>query len=89
MAHTNKPLSDRDANQTLQSAYNDVDASITVNGFLVGKVGHKVTMEIQTTNTSDDTELYTFLNDGTQLYQLKVIYTSNTREVLLSAERIS
>lgn len=89
MAHTDKPLSERDANQTLQSAYNDVDASLTTNGFLVGKVGHKVTMTLETTSSANDTELYTFFNGGTQLYEIKVIYTDGTRAIISSAERIS
>lgn len=89
MANTGKALSERDANQTLQHAYNSVDASLTVNGFLVGKVGHKVTLTLSTTTLTDDTETYAFLDGATALYSLKLIYTTGSREVLLSAERIS
>lgn len=87
MSHTTKPLSERDANQTLQSAYNEVDATISTSGFLTGKVGHKVSMSITTTTITDDTEVYEFSNDGTALYTITVIYTDGTRETLLSAER--
>jgi hypothetical protein len=89
MANTGKGLSDRDANQTLQHAYNAVDASITTAGFLVGKVGHKVTMAISTTSAANDTQTYTFLDNGTTLYAIKLIYTDNTYATLVSAERIS
>lgn len=84
-----KPLSDRDANQTLQSAYNDVDATISVNGFLVGKVGNKITLAVTTTNVSNDTYTYTFLDNGNQLYQLQIIYTDNTQSQMISAARIA
>lgn len=89
MSRTTKQFSDQDADQVLQYAFNDVDATISTNGFLVGKVGHQVTMAISTTTIANDTETYTFLNSGTQLYEIEVIYTDGTRETLLSATRIS
>jgi len=89
MSNTTKALSDRDANQTLQHTYNSVDASITTSGFLVGKVGHKVTVAISTTSVADDTITYTFLDNGTTLYEIELIYTDSTYDTLLSAERIS
>lgn len=87
MANTSKGLSERDANQTLQHAYNGVDASITTSGFLTGKVGHKVTLAISTTSAANDTQTYTFLDNGTTLYVLTLIYTDSTYATLVSAER--
>lgn len=89
MSRTTKPPSDQDANQTLQGAYNEVDASFTTNGFLVGKVGHSVALAISTTTVANDTETYTFSDDSTQLYQIRVIYADGTRATLLTATRIS
>ena len=89
MSHTVKNLSERDARQTLQLSFNDVDASLTTNGFLVGKVGRKVTLAISTTTVANDTQTFTFLEDGVTLYSLKIIYTDNTYATMLSAERIS
>lgn len=89
MANTVKRPSDLDGNQTLKNAFNDVDSTITTNGFLVGKVGRKIELAISTTTLSNDTETYSFIEDGVTLYQLEVIYTSGSRETLLSAERIS
>lgn len=86
---TSKPSSDVDASQTLQGAFNDVDKTITINSFLVGLVGREITLVIQTTNVANDTELYTFLESGTQLYQFQIIYTDGTRTTLMSATRIS
>ena len=89
MTKTTKKGSRKDGMQTLQMAFNDVDASITTNGFLVGKIGHKVTLQIATTNTTNDTELYTFLDGEDLLYQIKLVYTDAGKTQLLSAERVA
>jgi hypothetical protein len=89
MSHINKVLSERDANQTLQSAYNDVDATISTNGFLVGKVGNQVALAISTTTVANDTETYTFFDNATQLYQIRIIYTDGSRNTIITATRIS
>lgn len=87
MAQTTKPLSEHDYSQAIQGAYNEVDKTLSVNGFIVGKVGHKVTLAISTTTVVDDTEVYTFLDGATTLYQITIIYTDGTRSLMLSAER--
>ena len=91
MSQTNKPFSDRDADQTLRASFNDVDKSITTAGFLVGSVGHKVTR----TNTSggdlgpaaagDD---FAFSDNGTPLYTLRILYNDVDKTNFLSAERV-
>lgn len=86
---TVKPTSDRDYQQTLKLSFNDVDDSLTTNGFLIGKVGRKVTATISTTTIPNDTMTYAFSEDGTALYSYKIIYTDGTRATLMSAERIS
>ncbi len=87
--HIQKNLSERDANQTLQSAYNDVDATISVNGFLVGKVGNQITLAVSTTSVANDTYTYSFFDNSTLLYQIKIIYTDATQSQMISAARIS
>lgn len=87
--HTTKNLSERDSGQTLQSAYNDVDATISTNGFLVGKVGHKVEAAISTTNVPNDTVTYTYYDSSLLLYQIEIIYADGTRQDMISAERIA
>lgn len=89
MSKTSKRSTRKDGMQTLQMAYNDVDASLTTNGFLVGKVGHKVTLDIQTTTVINDTELYSFFDNTELLYQIKLIYTDETKAILISAERVA
>lgn len=87
MANTDKRLSERDGIQTLQSSYNDVNATLGVDGFIVGKIGRKVELTISTTNVANDTEVLNFSELGTPLYEFTVIYTDGSRETLLSAER--
>lgn len=87
--HIKKDLSERDANQTLQSAYNDVDATISTNGFLVGKVGNQIVLAVSTTTASNDTYTYTFYDNGNHLYQIQIIYTDSTQSQMISATRIS
>lgn len=87
MSVTTKPLSDVDGIQTLQRSFNDSDASINVNGFLVGIVGRRVDLTIGTTNSANDTETYAFSENGLALYTLQIVYTDGTRTTLLYAQR--
>lgn len=89
MAETKKRLSEYDANLIAQKNFVNEDASQVISGFLVGKVGRKIDLTITTTTVANDTEEYSFSEDGNALYSLRIIYTSGTREILLSAERIS
>lgn len=86
---TTKSASQASAENVLRSAHNEVDASITTNGFLVGKVGHKVTTTLSTTTIVNDTVTFTFLDGATQLYQIKVVYPATQTVDFLSAERTS
>lgn len=83
--HIAKTFTNKDANQTLQSAYNDVDATVSVNGFLVGKVGNN----IQVSGGATATVTYTFFDNALQLYQIQLVYTDSTQTQLVSATRIS
>lgn len=84
-----KPMSQQDPGETQQYAFNDVDDTVGVNGFLVGLVGRKIVLTISTTTIANDTETYAFSENGTALYSLKIIYTDGTRSTMLSAERIA
>lgn len=89
MSNTSKQTTNYDYEQTIKRAYNDVDATVTTNGFLVGVVGRKVTQTISTTSVSGDTSTFAFSENGTALYSIKVIYTDGTQATMMSAERIS
>lgn len=83
MSKTDKNFSDRDYQQTLRLSFNDVDASLTTNGFLIAKVGRKVEVDV----SGGSVAIYTFLENGTTLYQYTLTYTDASRTTLVSAER--
>lgn len=87
MSDTTKPLTDVDPLQTLQRSFNDSDASLNVNGFLVGVVGRRIDLAISTTNVANDTETYSFSELTVPLYTLQVVYTDGTRTTMLYALR--
>lgn len=87
MSNTTKPLSDRDADQTLQHVYNIDDASLTVSGFVTAKVGNKITVATSTTTVPGDTQTFSFFDNSIALYVLTLIYTDSTQQVLVSVER--
>lgn len=87
MAETTKVRSEYDANQITQKIFNPEGGTLAVDGFLVGKVGRRVDLVLTTTTLSNDTEVFTFSEEGTTLFELTLIYTDGTRAQLLSAER--
>jgi hypothetical protein len=87
--HTTKKLPGSDGDQAIRRSYNEVDATMSVNGFLVGNVGHKIVLTVSTTTITNDTETYAFSDNGTPLYSLQIIYTDGTRAQMISATRIS
>ena len=87
MSITTKQPTKLDYEQSIQGAYNDVNATLSVDGFLAGKVGHKVSLTLDETDNPDDTEIYTFEDNGTILYQITIIYTDDSRSLMKSAAR--
>lgn len=86
---TQKPMSDMSSENTLRGSYNQSDSSYSVGGFIAAVVGRKVEQSISTTNVANDTETFAFSENGIALYTIQVIYTTGTRDVMLSAERIA
>lgn len=84
---TIKPPSDLDSTQNIQRSYNDVNSTLSCDGFLVGLVGRRVDLAIATTNIAGDTENYSFSENGVPLYTLQIVYTDGTRNQLLFAQR--
>lgn len=85
MSHTTKPLSDRDASQTQQAAFNDVNDTIGVDGFIVGLVGRKIIRTL----TNPTTENYEFLEGTNSLYTIEIVYTDSTLATISTVERIA
>lgn len=86
---SSKPMSNQDPGETQQYTFNDVDRTTTVNGFLVGLIGRRIDLAISTTTIANDTETYSFSENGNALYALKIVYTDGTRTTMLFAQRIS
>lgn len=80
---TQKPASNMSQENILRASANFEDGSLTTTGYLTGKVGRKV----EVTEVGADTEVYSFLEDGIQLYEITIIYTDGTKSTMLSAER--
>ena len=87
MSNTTKSLSKLDFEQVIQGAGVQEDLSIGTSGYLVGQVGRKIELAISTTNVANDTETYSYSENGSALYTIKVIYTTGARTLMLSAER--
>lgn len=87
MGRTTKQLSNQGPEEAIQIAFNDVDGTSTVNGFLVAVVGRRITLTISTTTIPNDTENYAFSENGTALYTFQLIYTDGARTTLSSATR--
>ena len=83
MAQTQKPMSEMDFQQVIKQSSNDVNKTIGVDGFIVGKVGHKMTVGYPNSTT----ELYSFYDGSTLLYQITIVYTTSTKDLLASVER--
>lgn len=94
-SNSQKEIPKQDYEQALRYSYNNNIKAFSVDGFLAGKVGHKIEITIDTTTVPNDTEIYTFSDTSIQapnspiLSQLKLVYQDDQREVLLSAERIA
>lgn len=84
---SNKKASKLSNENVLRSAHVDETASLSINGYVSAKVGRRIELSLATTNVLNDTEVYTYLEDGVQIMVLEVVYTDAGRETLVSVER--
>ena len=84
---SNKKASRLSNENVLRSAHVDETASLSINGYVSAKVGRRIELSLATTNVLNDTEVYTYLEDGVQIMVLEVVYTDAGRETLVSVER--
>lgn len=83
MSETSKTPSEFDQQQILQRAYNKENATVAVDGFIVGKVGRKV-VRSDITSSSED---YSFYDSTTLLYTIRITYTDSSKSTLSQVER--
>ena len=84
MADTTKQFSDYDQTQIFQKAYNPKDATLAVNGFLTGKLGHKVVRAIVSVTVDD----FSYYDGSTLLYTIRITYDNSSHDNVNQAERI-
>lgn len=89
MSKTQKPASDLDSTQNIQNSFNDINSTLSVDGFLTGLVGRRVDLAISTTTVPNDTQTFTFSENGISLYAFKIVFTDATYSLMLYATRIS
>lgn len=83
MPLTTKPPTKLDYEQAIQGSYNDVNSTLSVDGFLTGKVGHR----IERTTPSGTVEVYSFYDGATLLYAITITYTDVTKQDISIVER--
>lgn len=89
MSITTKPPTKLDYEQALQGSYNDMNSTLSVDGFIVGKVGHKI-VRSEPSSVEEDYQFYDKVNGSdVLLYTIRITYTSALKQNLLSVERIA
>jgi len=93
MSQTFKQTTDYDHTQVLRKIYGEAGA-ISVEGWVFGLVGRRISVSITTTTIANDTEVYSYseLNDENvrvDILQVRNVYTDGTRNLMLYSERIA
>lgn len=87
MSVSGKVASSQSSSQTLQYSFNDDLKTLSVEGFVTSKVGHKITLTVGTTTVANDTETLRYYDGSTLLCTIVSVYTDGTRTLLSSVER--
>lgn len=82
---TTKSPSNLSQENVLRGAYNEMNATISVDSFIVGKVGHKLTRTVVSPTVDD----YSFFDGTTLLYTLRVTYDNVAHDNVDQVERIA
>lgn len=85
MSLTTKPPTKLDYEQAIQGSFNDMNSTLSVDGFIVGKIGHKIVRSEPSAVAED----YEFYDDVTLLYTIRITYTDALKQTLLSVQRIA
>ena len=89
MAASNKLMTQRDSDQATRTSYNDVNATLGIDGFLTGLVGRQIQQTISTTTVAGDTTTFSFYENfgANHLYTFVLIYTDSSQQTMLTATR--
>lgn len=83
MSNVTRKEQNFDGERALRGAFNPEGRTLGVDGFIVGKVGHKIEVAYPTATT----ETYTYYDETLLLCTIQVTYTDSTKENLSSVER--
>lgn len=86
---TEKVMTQKDADQAIRHSFIDDNGTLSVDGFLSGKVGRRVDLAISTTTVSGDTATFSFSENGNPILAIQIVYTDGTQTQMLYAVRIS
>lgn len=85
MSVSAKPISKQDSENALRYSFNDTDKSLTTSSFVTAKVGHKITR----VDIDAVTEEFSYYDNANLLYTIRIVYTTSSKEILSSVERIA
>lgn len=83
MSETTKRLAEYDEQQIIQKVFNKEEGTLAVGSFVAGKVGHKIERTV-IGPTIDD---YSYFDNSTLLYTLRVTYNNSDHDDVDSVER--
>jgi len=85
MSNVTRKEQNIDGDRALRGAFNAEGRTLGVDGFVVGKVGHK----IEVAYPSATTETFSYYDEELLLCAIEVTYSDSTKENLISVERIA
>ena len=80
---TNKPLSEYDQSQIIQKVFNPTESTLAVGSFIAGKLGHR----IERATISATIDEYTYFDNETLLYTIRVTYSNANHDDVNAVER--
>jgi len=85
MANSEKNMAEVDAEQALRFAFDNGTKTFAIGSFLGLKIGHRLTQTAVNSSTDD----YSYFDGSNLIMTIRVIYTTSTKDVLSSVERIA
>lgn len=85
MSNVTRKEQDIDGLRALRGAFNPEGRTLGVDGFIVGKIGHRIDVGYP----SAEIETFSYYDEELLLCTIQVTYTDSTKENLSSVERIA
>lgn len=85
MSNLKKSPSITNQQNIMRDVYNENDKSLVTSSFIDSKIGNKIVK----TDVNSVTEQYSYYDGAVLLKTIEIIYSSSTKENLISVERIA